>query len=643
MFAKSIAVRLMVVITLCSTAVFTVTLGVNYLRSRAALERELEENARNLASSLANRVDAELVSVEKATEGMARSLDTAEYGRDGLVPLIRSTLEDNPSIYGMAVAFEPYMFSSRERLFAPYLFRGGDGSICSIRLESAYRYVPYLHQDWYQIPRELEAQAWSEPYFDDGGGDVTMATCSVPFYAVRDGRRALRGIVTSDIRLDSLTQLISSVRILETGYAMLLSRNGMVLTHPDSSAIMNESIFSIAEQRGDPELRELGRKMVRGESGFVHHSISGVPGWMYYAPVRSTGWSLAVVFPESELFANVRNLSLVMAGIGLGGILVLALVVAMVARSVTLPLRALASATVPMASGDFDLELPSARSDDEVGTLTRAFGSMAASLKEYIRELTETTAQKERIQSELKVATDIQASLLPRIFPAFPERPEFDVFASMDPAKEVGGDFYDFFFVDESHLCFLIADVADKGVPAALYMMVAKTLLKTEAQRLRDPGPILGHVNNILAEDNESCMFATVFCAILDTDTGELRYANAGHNPPLLVGGGRVRYLEVAPGFLLGPVPGTEYGTGSLMLMENDVFFLYTDGVTEAKDPGEELFGEDRLLSTVQAHSGTSVTEMIHAVREAVSRHAGGAAQSDDITMLAIQYRRGEG
>nr|WP_303681625.1 SpoIIE family protein phosphatase [Pelodictyon luteolum] len=636
-FSKSIVIRMIVVITLCSAGIFAVTLVVNYLQSRSMLEMELEENARNLASSLANRVDAELVSVAKVTEGMARSLDTAEYSREGLVSLIGSMLDANPSVYGSAIAFEPYAFNKQERLYAPYLFRD-EGAVKAIRLDASYRYVPYLYQDWYQIPVELQAPVWSEPYFDDGGGNATMATCSVPFYYSSGGKREVKGVVSADIRLDSLTQLISSVRILKTGYAMLLSRNGMVLTHPDSSFIMNESIFSIAEERRDPVLREMGRKMIAGESGFVHHSLTDEPGWMYYAPIRSTGWTLAVVFPEAELFENVRSLSLTMAGIGTGGLLLLALVVAMATRSITLPLRALASATGPMASGNFDVELPAVRSNDEIGMLTSSFRMMGKSLKEYIRNLTETTAQKERIQSELQMATDIQASLLPRIFPAFPERPEFDIFASMDAAKEVGGDFYDFFFIDDSHLCFLIADVADKGVPAALYMMVAKTLLKSEAQRLRDPGVILEHVNNILAEDNESCMFATVFCAILDTASGELIFSNAGHNPPLLVGSGGVRYLDVKPGFLLGPVPDSGYETERITLRNGDVFFLYTDGVTEAKNREDELFGEQRLLEILQGDFSMAVEDMVHAVRSSVAGFAEGAAQSDDITMVALQY-----
>jgi sigma-B regulation protein RsbU (phosphoserine phosphatase) len=237
------------------------------------------------------------------------------------------------------------------------------------------------------------------------------------------------------------------------------------------------------------------------------------------------------------------------------------------------------------------------------------------------------------------VATDIQASLLPRVFPPFPEHSEFEIFASMDPAKEVGGDFYDFFFIDSDNLCFLIADVADKGVPAALYMMVAKTLLKSEGQRLGEPDQTLACVNRILAEDNERCMFASVFCGVLNVRTGEVRFANAGHNPPVLIGAEGARYLHPRPGFMLGPMPDTTYTTERIGLKRGQTLFLYTDGVTEARNPTDETYGESQLLGALQRVAQLDPTGLIQFVRGEVLRYADGAPQSDDITMLAIRYR----
>ena len=637
--SDSIVRKLVLVITLSSSAIFAVALGYNYVSSRAMLEQELESNARNLALSLVNRVEIELSSVAKTTAGMARAIEIDAHGEPQLLALIRSTLEANPGIYGATIAFEPYAFSRRLRQYAPYLYRH-DGQIELRRLEDSYQDVPYFYWDWYQIPRELGQIEWTEPYFDEGAGNILMSSCSVPFYDDASGVRRIRGVVTTNVSLDSLTQLVSSVRILKTGYAALLSRNGVILAHPLKNAIMNESFFSIAAARDDDSLRSLGKKMVRGESGFVHYqSLVGVTSWMYYAPIRSAGWTLAVVFPETELLASVRRLTLTMISIGLVGVLLLTAAVVSIATSITRPLRSLAEATHVMSSGNFDVELPPIQAKDEVGRLANDFAVMRDSLKQYVLDLTETTAAKERIQSELRVATEIQASLLPRTFPPFPERPEFEIFASMDPAKEVGGDFYDFFFVDSDNLCFLIADVTDKGVPAALYMMVAKTLLKSEGQRLGEPDRVLASVNRVLAEDNERCMFASVLCAILDVRSGDVRVANAGHNPPLLVGADGVRYLRLKPGLMLGPSRDAFYQTERITLRPGETLFFYTDGVTEATSPADEAYGELRLSSALQRIADSDPAGMIHHVRADVLRHADGAPQSDDVTMVAIKYR----
>lgn len=346
-----------------------------------------------------------------------------------------------------------------------------------------------------------------------------------------------------------------------------------------------------------------------------------------------------MVFPEEELFADVRALTLTVTGIALVGILLLTATVFWVARAVTKPLGTLAEATEMIAAGNFSSELPAVHSHDEVGKLTLAFAAMTRNLKTYIHELTETTTAKERIQSELKMATDIQSSLLPRLFPPFPDRPELDIYASMDPAKEVGGDFYDFFFIDPTNLCFLIADVADKGVPAALYMMVAKTLLKAEGQRLGDPDQVLASVNSILAADNDNCMFTTVFCAVLDTQSGEVRFANAGHNPPVLIRAGEVDYLPVRPGFVLGPMPESVYTAERIVLAPGDMLFLYTDGITEATNLKGEPYGEERLRQALEKTVNQELEEINLAIRAAITNHAEGVPQSDDITMLAVKYR----
>jgi len=299
----------------------------------------------------------------------------------------------------------------------------------------------------------------------------------------------------------------------------------------------------------------------------------------------------------------------------------------------------MARAAQAIGQGDLDAALPGTVSQDEVGQLAQAFVAMKNSLKDYIRRLTETTAAKERIESELKIAREIQTGILPRIFPAFPERKEFDIFAMMEPAKEVGGDFYDFALVNDSTLYFCMGDVSGKGVPAALFMMITKTLLKNEALQGLSPSDILFRVNNILALDNNTSMFATVFCGLMDTRTGVIEFANAGHNPPLVCPAGRVfEYLRAGKGFVLGPMAGFKFVQGSITLGHGNTFFLYTDGVTEAMDSKKEFFTEDGLQKTLQALTGKDVKTVIHGVREALRDFTKDEPQSDDITMLAIRF-----
>jgi sigma-B regulation protein RsbU (phosphoserine phosphatase) len=276
---------------------------------------------------------------------------------------------------------------------------------------------------------------------------------------------------------------------------------------------------------------------------------------------------------------------------------------------------------------------------DEVAGLAGALRGMIHALDRYIVDLRETTAVKERMESELNVAYNIQMSFLPKLFPAFPEREEFDLYATMEPAKEVGGDLYDFFFIDEEHLFFCIGDVSGKGVPAALFMSVTKTLIGAQ-KSLSDPSRILHKVNGDLCEGNESLMFVTMFCGVLNTLTGELLYSNAGHNPPLLLRrDGRAEWLTLPRGMALGVMEEAGFETSSIRLDPEDMVIAYTDGVTEAFNAALELYSEERLIRHVSRCARKSPKEAIETIMASVESFAAHTSQSDDITMLGLKYR----
>lgn len=284
--------------------------------------------------------------------------------------------------------------------------------------------------------------------------------------------------------------------------------------------------------------------------------------------------------------------------------------------------------------------LLSIQKTDEIGVLAKAVHKMESDIVKYMENLTAVTAEKERIGAELSIATQIQADMLPSIFPAFPERPEFDIYATMNPAKEVGGDFYDFFMVDECHLAVVMADVSGKGVPAALFMVIGKTLIKDHTQPGRDLGDVFTEVNDLLCESNSEGLFITAFEGVLDLVSGEFTFVNAGHEIPFISkkGGGFEPY-KIRAGFVLAGMEGMRYHCGSLRLEPGDRLFQYTDGVTEATNRDKELYGMERLKEILCRHAGEPPEALLTHVKRDIDAFVGEAPQFDDITMLCMEYR----
>ncbi|QJB56702.1 SpoIIE family protein phosphatase [Pseudodesulfovibrio sp. zrk46] len=633
-----LAVKLILAILGCALVILCAILAYNYWYSRGIILRQAQAHSQSVAHETTSQIDAVLSGVQKIAKNIAFSLEDATLTQEEILDLNRRVLANNPEIYAMAIAFEPYFLDKTKLYFAPYHYRSGGRIGFNMLGSPQYR---YFYMDWYQLPKELERAIWTEPYNDEGGGNVLMATYSVPFYRTINGEKVFAGVVTADISLEWLQKKIASIKLFDTGYAFLLSRYGTIVTHPESDLIMNQTIFSLAEEAGSSQLRKIGRDMVEGKQDFVllDTSYNQQERYLYYTGLENGGWSLGLVFPKSEMLADVHNLSKTMALIGFVGFAALAFIVIIIARRVTQPITELSASALEIASGNLDLKLPDIATKDEVGDLADSFRTMKTSLKEYISNLTTTTAAKERIESELRIAREIQMGILPKLFPAFPEREEFEVYASIEPAKEVGGDLYDFFFVDDKHFCFLVGDVSGKGVPAAFFMAVTKTLLKVVSERGLDPGEVLTKVNADLAEENESCMFVTLFLAITNIESGETRYANAGHNPPVYIpSGGSPEWIPPLGEPVAGIMDTMEYSTATMTMNPGDIIFIYTDGVTEAMDPDQNLFSEDRLMSLLNNQENHQAPALIKTIDESIKVFAQGAEQSDDITMLAMQF-----
>ncbi|HKX50629.1 MAG TPA: SpoIIE family protein phosphatase [Candidatus Binatia bacterium] len=349
------------------------------------------------------------------------------------------------------------------------------------------------------------------------------------------------------------------------------------------------------------------------------------------------GGTILVTLPTDHVQAAIQNrirLAMVVSGL----VLLLGSMIAIFgAKTISRPIADLTEMTRRIAGGDFTQRI-AISAKNEIGALATSFNEMTRRLNESIEHLKETTAAKERIESELQIAHDIQMSMVPKIFPPFPERSEFDIFATLVPAKEVGGDLYDFFFIDDDHLCFAVGDVSGKGVPASLFMAVTKTLFRATAGNGGSPGEILARLNTEICRDNESCMFVTFFCGILNIHTGEVHYSNAGHNLPFYLSRDGVSPLENFGGISLGLVEGSPYATGRMVLRPGDDLLLYTDGVTEAMDLAKTLYSDERLEQFLGTNRSSAPRQIIGDLVSDVRHFAGQAPQSDDITVLALRY-----
>lgn len=350
--------------------------------------------------------------------------------------------------------------------------------------------------------------------------------------------------------------------------------------------------------------------------------------------------SMEEVMQDRRAFLN--KLLFALAGTTL---LLIVIGVKVISKTVVNPINLLAKSTSGFVenrkeNGAGTVQDLNIRSNDEIGRLAGAVVKMERDINEYIDNIAKVTAEKERIGAELNVATQIQASMMPNIFPHFADQPAFEIAALMQPAKEVGGDFYDFFFVDENHLAIVMADVSGKGVPAALFMVIGKTLIKDHTQPGRNLGEVFGEVNNILCESNSENLFITAFVGVLDITTGEFPYVNAGHELPFICHEGSFEAHRIEPGFVLAGLEDMRYQAGCFMLAEGDKLFQYTDGVTEATNAGNHLYGMQRLYDILNRNSDGSPEEILRAVKEDIDEFVGDAPQFDDITMLCLTFKK---
>ena len=632
-FRKSISGRLMVRVLIVSAIIFTLTFTIFLRMAANKMREEATEHAHSELSNTIHQIDAVLHAVEIAVENTAWIVPHRLSSPDFMYDVTKRLLQNNEFIYGCAVAFEPNYFPSEGNHFSPYSYRNESGEIKSMQLGTDT--YDYHYMDWYQIPKLLNKPYWSEPYYDEGGGEKMMTTYSKPLY---DSEGKLYAIITADLSLEWLTELVGKIQVFENSYNLMVSRNASYIVHPDHNLILNETIFSSTYGDKDESLKKLQDDMVNCRAGEVLRTKEGQKFFVFYSPVETTQWMVAIVCPRSELYMEVRMLRNLLIVLGVIALLLMIVMNYNGIRKVVEPVEDFSDVAKKIAKGDFTAELPQIKSQDELKELHDSFEYLQHSLVNYIEELKSTTANKERIESELRIAHNIQMGMLPKVFPAFPERDDLALSAKLIPAKEVGGDLYDFFIKDEK-LYFIVGDVSGKGIPASLVMAVTCRLFRSVVVHLDKPEEIMASLNDSLADGNESGMFCTAFLGILDLKTGKLTYCNAGHNAPLIINtNGHVMPMRVDSNLPLGMFSGYPYGGQEIKLDRQMMLYMFTDGVNEAENNDKELFGDDRLVALLKQHASKMPDEIIDQTFAEVTHHANGAEQSDDITAMCLKY-----
>ena len=513
---------------------------------------------------------------------------------------------------------------------------------------------------WYQQAVKEGGLIFTDVETDAFTGDIGIV-CAMPVYA--DGE--LAAVVGSDLFLTSMQQAVLDSD--ENGnYVFVMNQNGHVVFSPK-----REGAFQVRPGGEAADLRQTDNEEL---SGFIRDALSGQtdvrlidleegPSYMIGAPMETVGWALVSVCSREATKAPAqmmqeslgqiqdeaaeaykistqqsqltgRVLLLLVAGLMLTGALVLA-------KRIVEPLNNITRKIAGLSGKNLEFKMEDAfRTGDEIEELAGSFAALSHKTVEYMEQTRKVTAEKERISTELALATDIQAAMLPHIFPAFPDRPDFDIFASMNPAKEVGGDFYDYFLIDDDHLCMVIADVSGKGVPAALFMMASKIILQSVAMLGHSPAEILEKTNEAICSNNEAQMFVTVWLGILELSTGKLTAANAGHEYPMFMSsGGTFELCRDRHGFVIGGMEGVHYREYEIQLKPGAKMFVYTDGVTEATNARKEMFGTERMLEALNKEADASPQKLTENVRSAVNEFVKDAEQFDDLTMLCMEYK----
>ena len=608
-------------------AMMSAIAGVVYFAVGEYMDDEAEQRFQIVVTRAYREVQRRLSEVYVANVNNVHEIERDVDDPDKLYDHLARIVRQNPYIVSCGLLFIPDYYPEKGRFFVPFATRDTADVVSVMRIDSVYH--DYVEEDWYVERMESDSADWVDPYIEAPLLTPHMAPRQLVTHAIpihnREGQPV--AVLCSDLSLEDMrNDMLQKVRqgkmhyeqnVEHPSYNCIIDRHGRYVLHPDKDRMLRDTL--------DADVT------FKGQQGAVSAIIDGVPSWICYRNIRHVEWTVMMVVPEDLIQRHGRMLNATILLAMLIGLAAIYLFCRQQIRKVTSPLHRFASSAEEVAKGNFNTPLPDIRDDDEIRMLRDSFGNMQRSLSQYIEELKTTTAQKSAIESELSIARDIQNSMVPS---AFPNREGLEVYASMTPAKAVGGDLYDFFLRDNS-LYFCIGDVAGKGVPAALVMTTVCGAFRLLSESESEPVRIVSRMNDMMIRKNSMTVFVTFFAGLLDLDTGHLRYCNAGHKAPLV----NRQPLPVHSNLPIGAMLDYEFEAQETDLAPGSTLFLYTDGLDEAEKAEYQMFGKKRIYEVMQT-SSLQPHMLIERMTQAVADFVGDTEQSDDLTMLAIQWKK---
>ncbi|MBR3064955.1 MAG: SpoIIE family protein phosphatase [Bacteroidales bacterium] len=632
---RNLYARLSLWIVLLSSLVFLAALNYLFFLARQTVRREAEQRAVQILDNTVLRVNGILEDVEIAADNLEWLVKRGIDAPDKMVDYAQEIVRNNSVLSSGSISFEPYFYPEKGLYYSIFAYRTYSGDV-RWQQEGDEDYQ-YFYLDWYLFPKLLQKPCWTEPYDDvDESDDKDMDTGMIVSYCkpIFKEDSVLVGSISLDVSLKWLSETVTAVKPYPNSYCILVGRGGTYLVHPDPDKLFYQTLFTEGLVHADPDRYALGHSMQQREEGMQVINLDGQKSFVFYKPLSTTGWSVAIVCPDSDILGGFYRISRIVMYIILASMILIFFLSAWLTHRQLTPLSTLADAAENIASGNLDSTLPEIDRIDEIGVLNRSFRNMQSSLVSHIDQLTKATAARESLNRELQIASNIQMAMVPHVFPS---REDVDVYAMMAPAREVGGDLYDFFIQDEK-LYFCIGDVSGKGIPASLMMSVARAMFRILAKQGLSPAEIARQINDLASEDNEQMMFVTMFMASLDLQSGVLNYCNCGHNAPVLISGRgkKPHFLDCKPNMAIGIMGGFAFEGQTVANFRGKSLFVYTDGLNEAENAEHEQFGEDRMLFLLAEENFTNAQTTIETMHQAVTAHVNGAAQSDDLTMLCI-------